>query len=184
MADTAEVMTGMRRCRHDAALVLGLAGIVAAGCASTPAPAASPSPFPLAPVTAHTREAVSPAARAAALLDTAMALRGTRYHAGGDTPASGFDCSGFVHYVFRQQAIDLPRTVSDLVTVGHRVARGDIRPGDLVFFHTTGKGPSHVGIAVDGTQFVHAPDNGAVVRVERLDAQYWKQRYAGTRRVL
>jgi cell wall-associated NlpC family hydrolase len=118
------------------------------------------------------------------VLDTAMALQGTRYRLGGSTPDTGFDCSGLVRYVFLQQSVDLPRTVAEQARIGRHVDRAGIKPGDLVFFSTTGKGATHVGIALDGERFIHAPDSGAVVRVERLDAPYWARRYAGSRRVM
>jgi len=60
----------------------------------------------------------------------------------------------------------------------------DVRPGDLVFFHTVASGPTHVGIAIGGGEFVHAPSSRGVVRVERLDSSYWGPRVVSVRRVL
>jgi cell wall-associated NlpC family hydrolase len=103
---------------------------------------------------------------------------------GGESPARGFDCSGFVQYVFGQQHVDLPRTVGDQYRSGTSVPLARVRAGDLVFFSTVAPGASHVGLAVgaDG-EFIHAPSENGVVRVERLDSPYWRSRFVGARRV-
>jgi cell wall-associated NlpC family hydrolase len=88
-----------------------------------------------------------------------------------------------VRYAYEQQGIELPRTVAEQYDVGEHVDRDDIQPGDLVFFSTVTRGVSHVGLAIDATTFVHAPDSGSVVRVERFDTRYWRQRFKGARRV-
>lgn len=119
------------------------------------------------------------------VLDTAVALLGSRYQLGGTTPAGGFDCSGFVRYVFAAHQLDVPRTVAEQYRVGREVARSHIGVGDLVFFSTTGPGPTHVGIVVDpaAQTFVHAPGTGSVVRVERFDTPYWGRRMLTARRL-
>jgi len=119
-----------------------------------------------------------------AVLETALALRGTPYQFGGVEPASGFDCSGFVRYVFLQHAVQLPRTVTEQFLVGQDVGVEGIAPGDLIFFSTVAPGASHVGIALDVGTFVHAPGSGSVVRLERLDAPYWRSRVIGVKRLL
>ena len=111
-----------------------------------------------------------------------MGLRGTPYRSGGNDPA-GFDCSGFVRYVFAQHGRSLPREVKDQFTVGVRIERDEVRPGDLVFFETVSRGASHVGIALGGGEFVHAPSSRGVVRVERYTAEYWATRWVGARRI-
>lgn len=123
---------------------------------------------------------------AEAAVESALALVGTSYRFGGTTPQSGFDCSGFVAYVMGLQAVSLPRSVADQYAVGAHVSRNELRPGDLVFFTTTGPGPTHVGIVTDAEQaeFIHAPADGSRVRVDRLDADYWSRRWIGARRVL
>jgi cell wall-associated NlpC family hydrolase len=116
------------------------------------------------------------------LVGTALGLRGAPYKNGGADP-NGFDCSGFTQYVFAQQGLALPRDVREQFQVGREVAETDLEPGDLVFFATVASGPSHVGIAIGGDQFVHAPSSNGVVRVERLSAAYWSRRFLTARRV-
>lgn len=118
------------------------------------------------------------------VIDQAMALRGAPFRTGGTTPREGFDCSGFIRYVYRRSTgIELPRTAKDMAGAGHRVARQDLRPGDLVFFNTLGQRFSHVGIYVDKGRFVHAPRRGKVVSVADMTEKYWTQRFTGARRV-
>ena len=106
-----------------------------------------------------------------ALSGTALSLRGAPYRDGGADPA-GFDCSGFVRYVYEQHGVAMPRQVRDQFRVGKSVDRDQLEPGDLVFFSTVAPGASHVGIVIGGDQFVHAPSERGVVRVESLGAQY------------
>jgi cell wall-associated NlpC family hydrolase len=113
----------------------------------------------------------------------ALTFRGTPYRNGGSDP-SGFDCSGFVQWVFAQHGTRLPREVRDQYRVGDEVDPADVAPGDLVFFETVSKGASHVGIAIGGGEFVHAPSSRGVVRVERYTSSYWGPRWVGARRVL
>jgi cell wall-associated NlpC family hydrolase len=113
---------------------------------------------------------------------TAMSLRGTPYRTGGSDPG-GFDCSGFTQYVFAQYGIALAREVRDQFLQGKSVQADAIAPGDLLFFSTTGPGPSHVAIAIGGDEFVHTPSSTGVVRVEHLSVRYWSARYLGARRV-
>ena len=114
---------------------------------------------------------------------TALGLRGAPYRNGGADP-SGFDCSGFVQYVFAQHGVIVPRKVSDMYHAGKDVKPDQLEPGDLVFFTTVAPGASHVGIALGGSEFVHAPSSTGEVRVERMSASYWATRFVGARRVL
>ena len=116
------------------------------------------------------------------LLTTALGLRGTPYRLGGNDP-TGFDCSGFVRYVFAQFGYQLPREVQAQFKTGRPIAREAIQPGDLVFFETVSKGASHVGIALGNDEFVHAPSSRGVVRTERYTIEYWARRWIGARRV-
>ena len=113
---------------------------------------------------------------------TALSLRGSPYRNGGSDP-TGFDCSGFVAYVFGQHGYAVPRSVGELFRRGQEVAADAIQPGDLVFFDTAGHGVSHVGIVVGGDQFVHAPSTNGVVRIDRVSGTYWAARFVGARRV-
>ena len=117
------------------------------------------------------------------LTAVANKLRDIRYKRGGRQPSTGFDCSGFVRYVFRLGiGVELPRTSAAQFLSGHQVARSDLRSGDLVFFRTSGKRVSHVGIYLDGGRFIHAPSSGKRVSVSSLSERYWSRRFAGGRR--
>jgi len=114
------------------------------------------------------------------LVDNALSLVGVPYHFGG-TSRSGFDCSGFVQYVYKGSEIKLPRTSQSQFTVGSAVSKEQIQAGDLVFFTTYTAGASHVGISIGGGKFVHASNSG--VRVSSLNESYYNGRYYGARRV-
>lgn len=173
-------------------LLIVFFGLQAARCASTgaiPRPFPTPGGDPAATVPAPDEPppAEFPAPRPGGsregdiLTSTALALRGAPYVNGGATP-EGFDCSGFVQYVFGRHGRLLPRETREQFRVGSPVNRDELAPGDLVFFSTIAPGASHVGIAVDRDRFVHAPSSRGVVRVERLSADYWRRRFVGARR--
>ncbi|MFZ2235938.1 MAG: C40 family peptidase [Dokdonella sp.] len=128
-------------------------------------------------------ESSEPASQAG-LIALAMELRNIRYRRGGRNPDSGFDCSGFVRYVFLHSiGLKLPATSAAQFVDGIKVARSDMRSGDLVFFRTSGKKRiSHVGIYLDDGRFIHAPSSGKVVRIDSLDQKYWAKRFAGAKR--
>jgi cell wall-associated NlpC family hydrolase len=112
-----------------------------------------------------------------------MTLRDIRYRRGGRSPQRGFDCSGFVHYVFAQVlGVDLPENSAAQYRDGRKIDRDELQAGDLVFFRTRGKRVSHVGIYVGEGRFIHSPTTGERVRVDRLSQQYWAHRFAGARR--
>lgn len=137
------------------------------------APAAWPATIPADP------------ARANAVLMRAISLVGTPYRYGGNTPEGGFDCSGLVNYVYRDMLdLRLPRTSRELAQVqGPRIAPDRLASGDLVFFGSAGA-VSHVGIYVGEGRFVHAPNSGGTVRLDRLDGHWWRDHYSGARRLL
>lgn len=117
------------------------------------------------------------------VMDLANRLRDIRYRRGGRDPSTGFDCSGFVRYVFRHGiGVDLPNTSAAQYRSGQKVERDDLRDGDLVFFRTRGKRISHVGIYVGEGQFIHAPSTGKRVSVSSLSTPYWARRFAGAKR--
>lgn len=159
-------------------LLIVVLATVTTACAST---GATPRPFPTPGGTASI-DRVAPPVASSELVGTALALRGTPYRNGG-ADLNGFDCSGFVRYVFAQHGLLMPRTVSEQYEVGRKVDEDDVRAGDLVFFRTSGGGASHVGIALDAATFVHAPSSTGVVRVEPIGSSYWGPRFIGARRV-
>ncbi|CAE6709043.1 hypothetical protein R69927_03707 [Paraburkholderia domus] len=114
----------------------------------------------------------------------AMSLVGIPYRWGGNTPDSGFDCSGLVRYVVsRAASVNLPRTTADMSGRGESIEPDEIAPGDLIFFNTTGRAHSHVGIYVGKLRFVNAPSTGGTVRLDYLTNPYWAKRFDGIRRV-
>jgi hypothetical protein len=177
------------RCAVATVLAIAVAGV---GCASR---GATPRPFPGAPVVSEPRPLPAPgpdplpssrlrSLPAAEIIATALALKGTPYRNGGSEPTGGFDCSGLVQWVFAQHGTALPRETRDQYGAGEEVDDEEIQPGDLVFFETVSKGPSHVGIALGGGEFVHAPSSRGVVRVESYTrTTYWSTRWLGARRI-
>jgi cell wall-associated NlpC family hydrolase len=118
------------------------------------------------------------------LAGEALNYLGIRYRNGGESPNTGFDCSGLVGYVAEQSmGLKLPRTAAEMAQLGTSVGRSDLQVGDLVFFNTMGRRYSHVGIYLGEDRFVHSPSRGGVVRIERLDMAYWNKRYNGARRL-
>jgi cell wall-associated NlpC family hydrolase len=165
--------------------MLVASAVVASGCASTQAmarPAAFPN-APLPPASIRPPALARPAALPD-LIQTAYNLQGINYQLGGEFPGVGFDCSGFVRYVFARNHVDVPRTVAEQFSVGSDVNLKNVREGDLVFFSTIAPGATHVGLVLDRDTFIHAPGAGGVVRTERLTTPYWQQRIVGVKRVL
>lgn len=171
--------------------LITLVAALAVACAST---GAVPRPFPLpgaAPgAPGHRTAPNAPGAPGApgapdgySISSTALSLRGSPYRNGGSDPQQGFDCSGFVQYVYNQHGVKMPRDVRLQFGVGQDVDPAQLEPGDLVFFTTVAPGASHVGIAVGGDQFIHAPSTSGAVRVENLSSQYWANRFVGAKRV-
>jgi cell wall-associated NlpC family hydrolase len=118
------------------------------------------------------------------IVKTALRYKGSRYRWGGIT-SRGFDCSGFVLNVFRQYGINLPHSTKALYQKGVPVKAGELKPGDLVFFHTTRPGISHVGIYVGNGMFIHSSSlRSRGVRVDSLSNGYYKRRFIGARRII
>ena len=115
----------------------------------------------------------------------ALAHLGVRYRFGGNTPETGFDCSGLVNYVFREAAnLKLPRSTSEIATVGQAIPKDQLRAGDLMFYNTLRRPNSHVVIYMGDGRFVHAPSSGGAVRIENMNEKYWAGRFNGARRLL
>jgi cell wall-associated NlpC family hydrolase len=118
------------------------------------------------------------------LASYARSLIGVPYKFGGDSPGTGFDCSGFVNHVFRHTlGIKLPRSSHEMSHIGPAISKRDLRVGDLVFFNTLRQKFSHVGIYLGDDQFIHAPSSGGRVRMENMRDAYWKKHYEGARRI-
>src|SRR5699024_274224 len=113
------------------------------------------------------------------IVETARSLIGTPYVWGGESQG-GFDCSGFIQYVFQSHDITVPRTVSDIWNHTQPIESPSI--GDLVFFETYKPGPSHMGIYIGDGKFIHAGESRGV-EISALETSYWKQRYLGAKRV-
>lgn len=114
----------------------------------------------------------------------ALSFIGVRYKWGGNSPDTGFDCSGLIRYVYSKitgQA--LPHNAQDLSQVGQNVDRSELQPGDLVFFNTLRKPFSHVGIYLGESRFLHAPSRGGAVEIVDMSQRYWQNRYNGARRL-
>ncbi|HCF1307462.1 TPA: C40 family peptidase [Pseudomonas aeruginosa] len=125
-------------------------------------------------------------ALASSILERAFELIGTPYRFGGTT-AKGFDCSGFVGYLFREEAgIKLPRSTREMISMrAPSVPVQALQTGDLVFFATSGgRTVSHAGIYVGEGRFVHAPRTGGTVRLDSLQNSYWQRAYLDAKRVL
>ncbi|WP_240353230.1 C40 family peptidase [Cohnella algarum] len=116
-------------------------------------------------------------------LDNAInEVLGTPYKWGGTT-VKGFDCSGFILYIFNQFNTELPRTSKDQSQIGTKVEKEDLRPGDMVFFNTDGKGVSHAGIYIGEGKFAHSSSSKGV-SISKLSDSYYEKRYVTARRVV
>jgi len=161
--------------------VLTLAALLSA-CASNPPPA----PVAKKPVVfANPSDDFSPVA--ADVLFCALGLVGTPYRWGGNTPDSGFDCSGLIKYVYNDAAgISLPRSTREMIVMSApNVGKDKLQTGDLLFFATSGGTQvSHAGIYVGEGRFVHAPATGGTVKLDSLSKAYWQKAYLNAKRVL
>ncbi|MBJ9975545.1 C40 family peptidase [Pseudomonas sp. S75] len=122
------------------------------------------------------------------ILERGMALIGTRYRFGGTSEQSGFDCSGFIGYLFREEAgMNLPRSTREMINVdAPKVARNKLKPGDLLFFSTNGRGRvSHAGIYLGDNQFIHSSSRrSGGVRIDSLGDRYWSKTFLEAKRAL
>ena len=141
----------------------------------------------LKPLSSHAAPVAKAPARKLAAATAAMSRRvvqyakrfvGVRYVYGGSSPRSGFDCSGFVRYVYAHFGVSLPHSSYAQFGDGRRVSRRSLRPGDLVFFDGVG----HVGLYVGNGRFIHAPHTGTRVQIATL-AGWYSSRFAGARRL-
>jgi cell wall-associated NlpC family hydrolase len=118
------------------------------------------------------------------VIETATALLGTPYQFGGTTP-KGFDCTGYIAYVFRKTAgLSLPRRSIEQIQSGEPLPPTRLQPADLVYFRIDRKTDLHLGIYLGDGRFIHAPSSGGVVNVQSLGMEYWRTRFLGARRIL
>jgi cell wall-associated NlpC family hydrolase len=162
----AGLMARVKKCLPRQTLMVSSALVLAmavSACSTTPPPASSDyrTPSRLSPDQAND------------VTLTAIGLVGTPYRYGGNTPSSGFDCSGLIGYVYKTRAsIVPPRSVSGLVDWGTPIQPDEVRTGDLAIF-LQGSSATHAGIYVGDGRFVHAPSTGGVVRLDPLKSKYW-----------
>jgi murein DD-endopeptidase len=126
----------------------------------------------------------APGSLAESVVQTARSQVGIPYRRAGNSPRTGFDCSGLVNWVYAQHGFSLPRTSTGILGEGVTVSTQDLRAGDLVFYRIGKSGRMHVGIATGQGTFIHSPKPGQRVREENLFAPYWTQRKIGVRRLI
>jgi cell wall-associated NlpC family hydrolase len=155
--------------------LIGVVAIVAlTGCASASAKRSPETTDTAQPSTARPLAVVQ-----SRIVTTALQHVGAPYARGGTSPA-GFDCSGFVMFVYGRNGIALPHSAEAQYRLGSAVKRAELQPGDIVFFDKLG----HSGIYIGDARFVHATKPGDVVKVSRLDEDWYRRRWVGARRVL
>jgi murein DD-endopeptidase len=144
-----------------------------------PASSRAQSPVPIEPaINASSETQTESLSQGRSIVSEASKYMGIPYRWGGTSPQTGFDCSGFVQFIFRHTLnIKLPRMPVDMSRLGLRVNREELAPGDLVFFNTRGGKFTHVGIYVNDSQFIHSPMPGTRVTVSRMDSAYYRHRF-------
>lgn len=152
----------------------------------TPPPAAEPEAHEVVDFTDE--ETYELPSLADTVLERGFELVGTPYRYGGSSAKTGFDCSGFIGYLFREEAgITLPRSTREMIKLdAPLVARNELEPGDIIFFNNRGRGRvSHAGIYIGDDQFIHsASRRGGGVKVDSLTDRYWRSSYIEAKRVL
>ncbi len=113
-----------------------------------------------------------------AIINSAKKYVGTSYRYGG-RGSGGFDCSGFVQFIFHEHGIQLPRTAAAQYNKGTRIELSEAAAGDLVFFKIEGDKVDHVGIYMGNSEFIHSPSSGKKVRIDSIESAYWQARFAG-----
>lgn len=119
------------------------------------------------------------------IVSWALSLIGKKYKWGGETPEHGFDCSGFVRFVIGNSInMTLPRTSMAISSVGREVTFNDLLPGDLVFFKNKRGLFAHVGIYLGDKKFIHAPQAGRTIGIDKIEANTFERRFSGARRLI
>ena len=118
------------------------------------------------------------------IVATALSQIGTKYTAGGESPATGFDCSGLVSWVYSRHGVTVPRRTQEQASVGKNIPRSQMQPGDIVVFTISRRLGMHTGIYAGQGKFIHSPGSGKRVREESMSVPYWNSRFTAARRVL
>ncbi len=116
------------------------------------------------------------------IVRTGLTQKGRRYRRAGVSPVTGFDCSGFTQWSFRQHGVNLPRTAQEQYHAGIKISQSELRAGDLVFYKINRRGRWHVGIYMEDDVFVHSPRPGRGISEANMHDAYWAKRYLGARR--
>ncbi len=152
-----------------------IAIIGASGCAKTPASVDLGS----------SALSASKSGSGEAVVKTARTGIGIKYKSGGNTPETGFDCSGFVVWTYRQHGYNMPRTTKEQMKIGNAVKSDALKPGDLVVFKPPRRrGGYHTGIYTGNGKFIHSPSSGGRIREDSMSDAYWKKCYVSARRVV
>jgi cell wall-associated NlpC family hydrolase len=119
------------------------------------------------------------------LAKTAQSYLGAPLKRGGASPEEGFDCTGYVFYVYQEAAgITLPRKSHDQVQMGAAISPISLQPGDLIYFKVEGIRSLHVGLYLGEGRFIHAPSTNGTVEIDSLGTKHWRLRFLGARRIL
>lgn len=158
------------------------AGLTPSLCSTPMTPVPSSPPTPQASQVPPTSEAVKITGEQ--ITDIALKYVGYGYTWGGSSPGVGFDCSGFIGYVYKEAGLPVPdHDLSGQLSAGPRVDLDRLQPGDLVFFQNTYRaGLSHGGIYIGGGRFIHAVEEGVGVQVNNMDDSFWSGRFLGASR--
>lgn len=119
-----------------------------------------------------------------AVAATAKSQIGRKYKYGGMSPKTGFDCSGLIHWSYKQHGVTVPRQAKDQAKAGWAVKKSQLKPGDIVVFRISSRSGIHTGIYSGKGNFVHSPSSGKQIREDSLNSDYWQRRYVAGRRVL
>lgn len=154
--------------------------VLAAACSTVPPAPPMAAPTPASVPTPMLGDQTTPRGLEIALY--AFGLIDTGYRFGGKNPEAGLDCSGMVSYIYdRSAGLQLRGSAADIARRGRQIERGELRPGDLVFFNTRNQPFSHVGIYIGDERFVHAPSTNGKVRIDRLRNRYYAERFQAAR---
>ena len=116
---------------------------------------------------------------------TAATQIGQRYRLGGESPRTGFDCSGLIYWAYKQHGIKIPRVTTSQAKVGQKIGRNNLRAGDIVVFRTRNSPNGlHTGLYAGNNKFIHSPNARSRVKLEPLDGSWWGERFMYGRRVV